>query len=263
MYFSTHFFSRQVLNAFQNQSTNGYGQLFCGLFLTDPTNTGQAGAEVVYEGYQRQPISFTPPADFNGHLSISNTQDITWPMSSQSPGSVRYIGIFDRQQPGDPQGNMLLRGELTVPLEIRPNQQPGILAGDIIYWSRGNFSRQFRTAYLNLLRGQSLTGFTTHAAMFDGNPESGGGELSGENYSRPAITFTAPHVVNGVMTITNTNTVTFPTPLDRWGMWRYRGFMQAATGAAIAAFDSSPNPEEIHRGYIGRFAERSIIISHD
>lgn len=258
-YFASRFYSTQILNTFRNVTALGQTQLFAGLFITDPTDTGVDGIEIAYTGYQRQPIAFTPPEDFNGHLSIRNTLDITWPLSEQSPGTVRHIGIFNSQLAG----NMLLRGDLTEPLEIRANQQPSILAGDIIYWGRGNFSLEFRRAYLNLLRGVSLPGFQTHIAMFDGNPESGGLELSGENYARAPVQFDEPQLVNDIMAITNDDVVTFPTPLETWGNWSHRAYMRGNDTVLMAAFDARPDPEVVHRGYIGRFAQGAIRIRHD
>jgi len=260
MYFATHHFSTQVLNTFRGITANGYNQLFVGLFISDPTSTGTSGIEIIYEGYQRQPIQFTPPADFNGHLAIRNAQDITWPLSEQSPGTVRHIGIFDSQVGGQ----MLLRGDLTIPLEIRPNQQPSVLAGDIIYWSRGDFSNSFKESCLNILRGVTLPGFTSHVAMFDGNPESGGVELNGENYSRPAVVFAAPHVSdNGVVTMVNEQTVSFPTPLETWGRWAYDAIMRGDVTAQTATKSLNAEAETIHRNYVGRFAQGAIRISHD
>ena len=260
MYFTTHFFASQVLNTFRGITAAGYNQLWAGLFISDPTSTGVSGIEIVYEGYQRQPIVFTPPADFNGHLAIRNAGDITWPLSEQSPGTARHIGIFDSALGG----NMLLRGDLTVPLEIRPQQQPSILAGDIIYWGRGNFSSSFRAAYLNILRGISLQGFTPHAAMFNGNPESGGFELYGENYSRPPVPFAAPSIAdNGVMTIVNEQVVSFPTPLDTWGHWTHDALMRGDFTAETATVSVNAESEVIHRNYIGRFNTGALRVGLD
>jgi len=258
MYFSTHHFSTRVLNTFRGITAQGYPQLWAGLFISDPTATGAAGVEIAYEGYQRQPIVFTPPAILNGHLSIQNADDIAWPTSDQSPGTATHIGIFDARMGG----SMVLRGSLTVPLEIRPQQQPSILAGDIIYWGRGNFSAGFRAEYLNILRGVSLPGFETRIAMHNGNPDTGGIELSGENYSRPTVTFAAPFAAeNGVMTIVSESTVTFPTPLNAWGNWAFSSGVKGNTTEVIFSTQKE-TPEAIHRNYVGRFAQGEIQVGH-
>jgi len=262
-YFATHHFSRQVLNTYRGIALPGYANLFVRLFISDPTDTGTAGIELAYPGYTGQQIMFTPPANFEGNLAIRNTADITFPESSQSTEPVLHIGIFDSAVPGT--GNMVLRGDLTRPLEIRANQQPSILAGDIIYISRGDFTAQFRTAYLNTLRGQTLQGFSSHLAMFDGNPESGGFELSGEAYARAALSFASPVIDpnTGLMTITNETVATFPTPLGTWGPWNYDCVMRGSSGAETASFSRNDEAEIVHRGYIGRIREGRFTITHD
>ena len=186
--------------------------------------------------------------------------DVTWPMSESSPGTALHIGIFDSQLGG----NMLLRGNLTVPLAIMPNQQPSVLAGDIVYWGRGDFSLQFREAYLNILRNISLPGFTTHVAAFSGNPDQGGFELSGENYSRPVMTFAAPTINDsGVMSMVNEDVVSFPTPLALWGEYSYRALVRGLTTSQTAAYSARDIPETIHRNYIIRFGAGQVEIRHD
>ena len=258
MYFSTHFYSMQVLNTFRGITATGHNQLWTGLFITDPTATGTAGVEVAYPGYSRQELTFTPPAMHNNRLTIRNTQDITWPVSEQALPPITHIGIFNSPVAG----NMLLRGVLTVPLTINPNQQPSILAGDIMYWGRGSFSEAFREAYLNLLRGISLTGFEPRMALFNGNPESGGFELSGEGYSRAPISFAAPQIAaNGVMSIRNESIITFPRALGTWGQWTHDAITRGDTAAIAGVLPNDP-VETIHRNYNPRIAQGEYEIWH-
>ena len=258
MYYATRTFSTQVLNTFRGISAPGINQLWVGLFISDPTPSGVGGVEVAYPGYTRQPLEFSPPASFNGQISIMNTADITWPVSEQATSDVTHIGIFDSNLGG----NMLLRGSLTVPLQIRPQQQPSILAGDVIYWGRGDFTESFREAYLNILRGITLPGFTSRLALFNGEPERGGFELSGENYSRPEAVFAAPvQSENGVMVIRNESPIIFPRPMGTWGLWTHHAIMRGDTAQAAGSL-ANEEPVTIVRNYNPRFAQNAFGIWH-
>jgi len=245
-YFATHAFARRVLNTMRGQTASGFSQLWVGLFLNDPTATG-IGSEIPLP---RQPIGFTPPAMLNNQLSIQNTGDITWEAATD-PAIATHIGIFD-----SPTGGVMqLRGSLTVPLELRVGQQPSVLQGDIVYWIRGDFSRDFSEAILNILRGVALPTFEARIAMHNGNPETGGTELSGDNYSRPAMTFTEPVVdESGVMMIANDDVVRFPVPMGVWGNWVVTTAMRG-TGSEIVGFRVRDTPDYIHRGYVGRIPQ--------
>jgi len=228
--------------------------LFVGLFLSNPTNTGAAGTELSYSGYARQPITFSEPSattlpsiQVQGGLSIHNTETITWESAPSAAGTVRFIGIFDSAVGG----NMLLYGELAVPLAIGSDQQPSILGQDIIYFAIGDSSLLFKTQILNLLRGETMPGSTPHLALFSGDPENAGVELSGPSYARATATFGAPAVqVGGQSQIANTNFIQFPIPLAAWGNWAWDGVMSAATGGVLLFKFQNPNPEIVHRNYV-------------
>jgi len=157
---------------------------------------------------------------------------------------------------------MLLRVALTVPLAINPNQQPSILAGDIMYWGRGNFSEAFREAYLNILRGITLSGLEPRMALYDGNPESGGFELSGEGYGRAAMSFAAPQVGdNGTVSIRNENAITFPRALGTWGQWTHDAITRGETSEIAGILPNDPI-ETIRRNYNPRIAQGEYEIWH-
>ena len=164
MYFASAYFESQILNTFRNITAAGHRHLYIGLFQTNPGETGTSGTEIVYAGYERQLINFTSPeAAQNGNtVSISNESDLTFPNSETAAGNANFIGIFDSPTGG----NMILYGDLAVPLVIGANTQPSILAGDIRYVAQGNFGAIFKEKYLNILRGHDLDGFVPHWALF-------------------------------------------------------------------------------------------------
>jgi len=101
--------------------------------------------------------------------------------------------------------------------------------------------------------------------MFDGNPEAGGFELSGDGAGRAALSFAAPAINpdTQLMTITNEGVAQFPTPLGTLGEWNYDCVMRGATGANTASFSANPEPITVYRAYIGRIFEGRFTIDHD
>lgn len=247
--FATHFFENMILNTFRGTSAVGIGSLHVGLFFTNPTDTGTAGLEIAYTGYARQPLMFTPPAPESGGLGVRNTQDLLWAEAPSDLGIVNHIGIFDTATLGA--GNMILYGQLNIPLDIRAGQQPSIHEGEMLYFALGNFTNRLRTDMLNVLRGQTMPGFTPFAALFDGDPTTSGVELSGGGYGRPEIVFGNPTIQTaGHTMITNTAGSRFPMPTSPWGNWAFQGIMDAASGGHVLTAMANPNPEIIQRGYI-------------
>ena len=260
MYFATHFFEAQILNTLRNITAVGYSSLFVGLFVTNPTNTGAAGIEISYANYERQPIQFTPPAPEGSSIGIRNSNAIVFPTSAQDAGTVTHLGIFDSSIGG----NMLLFGDLTIPLQIQTNSNPSILQGDILYFSQGDFTNAFKTSYLNVLRNINLAGFISHLALFNNDPQMGGVELFGENYSRPSIPFSSPTVnVSGASVVSNSSSVIFPTPMNTWGNWTHSCIMTQAAGGEVAMTVQRIPETMIHRNYVPQFPESGISIALD
>lgn len=75
---------------------------------------------------------------------------------------------------------MLCRGELVEPLVIGADEPPVFLAGDVLFYLTGNLSRAWKTKVLNILRGQSIQGIAPYFSLWNGSPEAGGSELSGD-----------------------------------------------------------------------------------
>ena len=247
--FATTHFETQILNVLRNTSLPGYGNLYIGLYLTSPGESGQEGIELGYPEYARMPITFTAPFAESGGMGVRNTESILWEPASQDAGQVRFIGISDSPVIGS--GSMLLYGELTMPLDVRAGQQPSIYEGDILYFLLGDSSMWFKTRVLNLLRGEALNGFTPHLALFDGDPEGTGQELSGASYARPNVPFGTPtEQVGGQSQINNTSIVRFPAPTTTWGNWAWDGLMTAETGGELVFKSQNPIPEILHRNHV-------------
>jgi hypothetical protein len=246
---ATHFFESLVLNTFNNITAVGQTNLHIALYATDPTDTGTAGVEILYDGYQRQSVVFTVPAEGGGGMAIQNTMDLQWATAPTDAGQARYLGLLDSGVVGA--GNMLLRGELTRPLDIRANQQPNLYAGHVSFYLYGDSTLVWKTRVLNLLRGQNMIGVTPFGAIFDGDPETGGSELAGASYARAAIEFSLPEVQPaGFTLITNTNVARFPNPTTTWGMFSHFVVMDAQHGGQPLFRIPVQEPEVLHPNYV-------------
>jgi len=247
--YSTQFFETQVLNTLRGRDLPGYPEVYLGLFMSNPGNTGTQGIEVQYSGYERLPVTFSSPYNEAGNRGIRSNVDLLWEPSPIDIGQVRFIGLMSSQLVGT--GDMLAYGELTSPLDVRANQQPSIQAGDALFFLVGNASDSFKDRILNVLRGTQLDGFNPHWALFNGDPTQGGAELSGGAYARPSMSFSTPEVTAGeAMHIQNSNLVRFPAPTMPWGLWAWDCIMTAETGGEIVIQLPNPVPETILRNYV-------------
>lgn len=256
--YATNYFETAFLNVMKGITFTAPSKVYVGLYISDPTETGQAGTEVSYSGYTRMQIGFTEPAPESGGIGIKNDSQITFPTSPTNAGTITHIGILDSQVAG----NMLAYGQLTEALVIGENEAPILLPQEIVFFFSGNLSTAYKTKALNIFRGQSISGVTPHFALFKGNPDSGGAELSGANYARVALTFSSPRETeSGQMEISNTNQTNFNRPSTDWGSWTYSAIYSAASsGEPIWVLERSP-AKDIKKGYMPTIAENAIRVA--
>ena len=235
--YATNYFENAVLNVLRGQSASAPSAVYIGLYHSNPGETGAAGTEVAYAGYQRKAISFTAPAPISGALGIQNSSEITFSMAPNSQQAITHVGVLDSVTGG----NMLLYGQFDEHMQILANESPVIVAGEAQWWITGSFSTAFKTKVLNFVRGASLTGVTPYVALYNGDPESGGLELSGSGYARQAVTFAAPAEQGGGQSqIASAATVTFPRALTPWGTWSYTALVDAISSGALIDFGARP-----------------------
>lgn len=239
----TDYLETKIQNACRNITYTAPAEVFLGLFATATTDAG-GGVEIAYAGYTRQKITFSAPAPESGGLGIRNDIELKFPEAKVDSGSITHIGIFDSASGG----NMLLHGALNEAKSVRIGVSPTLRVGEVAYWSTGNMSTAFKTAWLNTLRGQNLEGFTPHITLFNGNPESGGAELSGGNFQRKPIEFSAPaEQPSGSMLIENSTAVTLPSVIQSLGTYNFDTIYDRATGGIPVWFKES-TPEVYGKG---------------
>ena len=240
--YGTNYFEAMVLNVIRGVQAGAPATVFVGLFLTNPTEAG-AGTEVSYTGYQRQAIAFTAPAAMQNGIGIQNSAEVSFPIAPSAAGTVTHLGIFDSQT----SGNMLLYGELETPQTIEAQEAPVIVQGEAKWWLSGNMSEYMKTKVLNIIRGTTCAGITPYLALYSGDPDDGGTELSGSNYARLSLAFSSPsEQPTGEMKIATTEDVTTARASDTWGTWAYTVVMDAAA-AGNAIFFKAKSPSKIMR----------------
>lgn len=242
----TNFMENIVLNAARGVSTTAPATLYCALFLSDPTETGTAGTEASYNGYARQSIAFSTPANSNNVVSMANTGQVIFPTPDAAAGTVTYAALFDAASGG----NMLLYKALNNPIVLTSETSPRFGVSEFtITGPSGNMDPTFKVKVLNFLRGTSLTGFTPYLAMYDGDPTASGNELSGTGYARIPLTFDTPvEQASGQMMMVNTNAAASGAATSNWGTWAYGVIMTALSGGDRYYYKSNVNNYEMKNG---------------
>lgn len=221
-------FETLVLNTARGITAAAPGTIYVALFLSDPTESGTAGTEAAYTGYARQPITLSTPAADGTSVSCRNTNQIVFPTPDQAAGTVTHAAIMNASNGGD----VLVYKQLDDPIVLTAEISPRFGVGKIVLsLAAGNMDPTYKTSVLNYLRGQNIDGFTPYLALYDGDPNVSGVELSGTNYARMPIVFDVPaEQVSGQMQMANSNSAESSPAVSNWGTWAYGVVMTAATG---------------------------------
>lgn len=233
----TNYFEEKILQTMRGTTATAPAALYLALFLSDPTETGSAGTECNYTGYARQLLTLTAPAvnpDVATNVNVYNTAEILFPTPTAAAGTVTHAAIFDAATGG----NMLVYKQLAQSIVLNSETAPRFAQNELLLsMSYGNLHPDFKKKVFNWLRGTSITGFDPYFALYDGDPVSGGAELSGTGYTRISLVFDAPvEQPSGQMLMTNTNTATGSPAASNWGTWNYGVIMTAASAGDLVFY---------------------------
>lgn len=244
--YASNYFENAMLNLMRSQNITAPSNLYVGLFLSSPGDDGSSGTEISYTGYARQRITFSAPVADGSGMRISNNNQITFPESLVSAGSVTYIGIFDAVSGG----NMWLYAQLDTALNVQSGVSPVFRSGTISWIWSGNISTYYKTAIMNTLRGTNCSGFSPYIALCNGDPTGSGSEFSGNNYARFAVTMTAPEQqTTGVAMSSNSAEASSSVSTGAWGTLSHIAICNAATGGNPFAVGALGTSYAIHNGY--------------
>lgn len=234
--YASNYLEQNVLNTLRGTTFTPASTLYLGLFLTSPTEIGSAGTEVNYEGYERKVVTFANPVAASNVVTMLNDAQIEYAQAEQDSGQAEFVGIYDAITGG----NMYAYGRLTTPLQIKSGEKPVLLAGELQLSMSNDFSVLWKTKILNLFRATAMAHITPYLALYNGNPDSAGVELSGVNYERVPITFAAPvQEVSGAATIANSTVVQTNRSSTDWGTTNYRAIKSAATSGETVMYKSA------------------------
>ena len=127
-------------------------------------------------------------------------------------------------------------------------------------------SQSHTDAVLNVLRGVDLTGVSPYVGLFSVAPaddSSAGTELSGNGYSRQAITFGTPVTDAGnVRKVANTNNIQFGPALANWSQAVAFGVFASLAGALLY-WDTLPTPKTVQQDDYGQFGVGTLVVKED
>lgn len=254
----TNYSERALLNSFLGISWNAPTKVYLGLFLSSPTESGQGGVEVAYTGYDRQTIDFTEPKVSGKIVSTNNLNHISFLKASKEVGTITHAGIFDSQAGG----NMLAYAPLTESMSIGTDEAPTILSGELSLSFSQNFSAEYKKKILNIFRSRSIAGFIPHMALFNGDPDSGGAEITGDLYERQMLSFTTPiEGQTGYSEISLNTKVTFSKPPIEWGLMDHLVIYDAAINGNPVMIKRRPNQITLKKGHTIILESGSVKIS--
>jgi hypothetical protein len=245
-----HVFGKGVRN-FTSPAT-----LYVSLHTADPTETGAVG-EVSGFGYARQAVTFGAAAA----SAATNSGALNWTASGGSWGLITHVAIHDAVSAG----NALFYGP-TTNRTINDGGTYTIAIGDLTASEVGAGTSTYLTnKLLDHVLGEGLRNFTSPANLFvslhtaDPTAAMTVGEVSGNGYSRQAITFAAA-VANNT---DNNAQIDFTASGGSWGAITYMGIYDASTvgnGLMRAALDTS---ETIGDGDTLRFNTGDLDVTCD
>lgn len=243
------------LNVLRGVAFTASSKCFLALFLNNPGESGSSGTEIGYQGYARKEIEFSEPATAGQGIGIKNMKDIVFATPNEPAGTVTHIGIMDSLVGG----NMLARGELTESLVIGANEPPVFLSGDVEFYLTGNMSTAYKVRLLNVFRGISISGIAPHFSLWNGSPESGGLELTGDNYARVPLIFAAPmEQASGQLMTETSKAAAFNRPSTAWGRWNHSAIFSAASGGEAVYWQQLPEEIPIKKGYMPMMEQGAV-----
>ena len=224
----TNYMETKMLNAMRGTAVAAPVSVWVGMFLSNPGESGTGGTEVSYEGYVRQQLQLTAPTASGNTVGCTNSEALVFPTPPGSSGTVTHVAVFDAQTGG----NMLCYAALNNNIVLTSETSPRIQSGNVqLSLSAGNMDASYKMRVLNWLRGTTISGFTSYLALYNGDPASGGTELTGTGYARMAVTFAEPtEQVSGQMTMQNNAAMESAAANVNWGTWAYGVILDAATG---------------------------------
>ena len=230
--YATNTFERAMINLMRGASIEAPEHCWLALFMSDPGDEGEDAYEVNYQGYYRQQIEFSTPAEYDTGLAIENVNQITFGEAQINVGNITHVGVMTDQNGGE----MLLYGQLDTALNIQIGVTPIFRPGAVRWIWTGNLGDYYRRGIMNVFRGQDLSGFNAWIGLCNGDPEGAGAEFSGYNYARIPLSMSEPEQQpNGTAMSLNRNEVVSNEATGNWGTLSFVAIYDSETNGNIYA----------------------------
>lgn len=215
--------------------------------LTDKNDT--AMGEPAGFGYARQQVTFGNAA---ADGRIANTVAVTFPAQTGTAwGRIKSIGLFDAASSGN-----LIAYKNIVPFTLAlgdPSPSYPIDGISLGYTEATGVSVALANLWLNhLCRNTAYAGINgpylaLHSVPMDPYSAGTANELSGGNYARQQVTFSAAVIANGATSVSSA-TVNFPAPNADWGRAVATSINSLSSGAGVMMFYNLICPRNFANG---------------
>lgn len=209
--------------------------LYVELSTTAPSSDGTNVTPPTYTEYSRASALFSVSLDTAYGYVAKNADSIVFPTASTQGGTVTHVAIYSAPTGGE----MLFYGALTTSVEVVPGVSVAVGAEELKLWISGvtqTFSLMLLTLIAEYTNADvaSPSLYPCKAALFNGNPEAGGTEMTGGGYERVAVTFGEPALSGTQYAIRNTQAVVFPTATSSRGAYDYDVLCSTAGDVLLA-----------------------------
>lgn len=243
---------REMLDHFFGAAFTPPTNIYCALWVGDPTDSGASGAEVTGGSYARTLMNvWNAATTLGGKAVTANTNAIAFPTATAGWGTPSHWVLIDSASGA---GNLLWHGTIDSPVAVLTGDGYEFAAGALdLAWS-GIFSDAVNLKLMDHL--MKVAAYTAPTEWWVGlstaDPGANGGTLAepggGVNYAREEVTaWDAAATAAGVSTVDNTGVLTFNTASGAgWGTisWlaifdaiagTYQGRVQLAVARAIVS----------------------------
>ena len=230
-------YADNIINTLRNVAFTYGRNKYLALFTDGLTRLGTDGTEASFTGYERKAITLIQDTD--NPAIVKNSNAITF-SNTGSAQTIKYVGIYMTDVEGT-FTNPILWGPLASEVEVEGDVR--FDAGSISWEMSGFFTNDFRTKILTPLVGTNTSNssgkYRLYAALFNGDPASGGTEVSrtSTGYARkqlPYVGFAEPADDGGYSKTSLAEAITMTDEATGdWGNITHVGLMTASTSGYL------------------------------
>lgn len=251
--------------------------LYVALYTAAPGEASASGTEVTGGAYGRQPVSvaagsWAAPSASGNAQQTSNSGAISFPTATATWGTVVGWALYDAVTAG----NEVYYGALTSNQTVNSGGTASFAAGQLVIQvgalGTNAMSTYLAQAIINWMRGTAFPATPTnfYAALYTANPgpaNASGTEVTGGSYARQAIApasgWSALGTSGTATTISNANSIPYPTATAGWGTVTGWAVYDAATAGNEILYGALTASQVVSSGNTPSFAAGQIAAQID